>query len=170
MILYFFTADEHYFHKNILLYAKRPFSSIKEMNEILILNHNSVVSPSDTVVHVGDFTLKKKEHAHRILSKLNGNHIFIMGSHDRWLSKSTNYLKQFKVKGRHIIACHYAMRVWPRSHYNSWLVYGHSHGNLPPQGKSWDVGVDNNNYFPVSFDELVNIMNDREDNFNLVRR
>ena len=31
-----------------------------------------------------------------------------------------------------VVLCHYAMRVWDRSHYGSWHLYGHSHGNLPP--------------------------------------
>jgi calcineurin-like phosphoesterase family protein len=62
------------------------------------------------------------------------------------------------------------MRVWPRSHYNSWQLYGHSHGRLEPVGKQWDVGVDNNNFYPVSFDQLVEIMKNRPDNFNLVKK
>jgi calcineurin-like phosphoesterase family protein len=37
-----------------------------------------------------------------------------------------------------------------------------------PIGKQWDVGVDNNNYHPVPFDQIIEIMSVREDNFNLV--
>jgi calcineurin-like phosphoesterase family protein len=40
------------------------------------------------------------------------------------------------------------MRVWPRSHHNSWQLYGHSHGKLLPIGKQWDIGVDNNDFYP----------------------
>ena len=62
------------------------------------------------------------------------------------------------------------MRVWARSHYNSWQVYGHSHGNLPSVGKQWDVGVDNNDYHPVSENQLRTIMEKQPDNFNLIKR
>jgi calcineurin-like phosphoesterase family protein len=67
-----------------------------------------------------------------------------------------------------IIGSQYAMRVWPRSHYNSWQLFGHSHGKLEPKGKQHDIGVDNNKYSPVSFPEIRNIMASQPDNFNLV--
>jgi calcineurin-like phosphoesterase family protein len=62
------------------------------------------------------------------------------------------------------------MRTWARSHYNSWQLYGHSHGKLEPIGKQWDIGVDNNNYYPVSFDQITEIMKTRPDNPNLIKR
>lgn len=49
-----------------------------------------------------------------------------------------------------IVLCHYAMRTWDRSHYNSWHLYGHSHGDLPSIGMSMDVGVDVWGYKPIS--------------------
>jgi calcineurin-like phosphoesterase family protein len=58
------------------------------------------------------------------------------------------------------------MAAWPRSHYNSWQLFGHSHGKRWTQGKQHDVGVDNNNYYPVSFDRIVEIMKERPDNPN----
>jgi len=45
-------------------------------------------------------------------------------------------------------------------------VYGHSHGRLVPDGKQWDVGVDNNDYLPVSFEKLQEIMSNLQDNPN----
>jgi calcineurin-like phosphoesterase family protein len=62
------------------------------------------------------------------------------------------------------------MRTWHRSHYNSWQLYGHSHGTLEPIGKQWDIGIDNNNYYPLSFEDIEMIMNRRPDNPNLVYR
>lgn len=52
------------------------------------------------------------------------------------------YLLQEEQVPPTIVLCHYGMRVWDRSHYNSWHLYGHSHGALPSQGMSMDVGVD----------------------------
>lgn len=79
-------------------------------------------------------------------------------------------------KGRQmIVMCHYAMRVWNKSHHGSWMLYGHSHSSLDNlasqkseaipindfylQHPTMDVGVDNINrlfgeYRPISFDEL----------------
>ena len=52
------------------------------------------------------------------------------------------------------------MRVWNKSHYGSWNLYGHSHGSLPddPHARAIDVGVDCHNFAPVSFDEVKVIM------------
>jgi len=168
---YFFTADEHYGHENIIKYCNRPFVSIEEMDATIIQNHNNVVTKNDTVIHVGDFTMRKKyDQAQQYIKQLNGNHVFIEGSHDYWLNGRAKQIWQKRINKCYVVACHYAMRVWPRSHYNTWLVYGHSHGNLPPEGKSWDVGVDNNNFTPVSFEQLKEIMDSRPDNFNLVKK
>ena len=62
------------------------------------------------------------------------------------------------------------MRVWHKSHFNSWNLYAHSHGKLQPEGKQWDVGVDNNKFHPVSINEIIRIMDNRPDNFNLVKK
>ena len=168
---YFITADEHYFHHNMLKYANRPFKSIEEMNETLISNHNEVVSCDDITIHAGDFTLKDKKHAEKIIKRLNGNHIFLKGSHDRWLKKNTNMIWEGTIDKQFIVICHYCLRTWARSHYNSWHFFAHSHGKLEPIGKSWDVGVDNNNFYPFSFvDQIKEIMKKRPDNPNLIRR
>lgn len=165
----FFIADEHLGHKNIIKYCNRPFNSVEEMDETIINNHNSVVSDNDIVFHLGDFTLRSKAIAYGYLDRLKGEHICLRGSHDNWLPKSAPFIVQETIENIKITMCHYAMRVWHCSHYNSWQLYGHSHGNLEPRGKQWDVGVDNNNFYPLSFEQVKEIMNKRPDNFNLVK-
>jgi calcineurin-like phosphoesterase family protein len=137
------------------------------MDETIITNHNSLVKPGDLVIHVGDFTLGKKGAPY--IAKLHGDHIFLRGSHDKWL-RSASEIWERNIEGQIVVACHYAMRVWPKSHYGAWQVYGHSHGHLPPLGKQHDVGVDNNNFFPVSWKELKVIMAGRDDNPNLLKK
>lgn len=160
--MYFFSADQHFFHQNIIRYTDRPFKDVDEMNHTMILNHNEVVSDNDNVVHVGDFALAPKPQVDDIIRQLKGDHIFILGSHDRWLgNRYPIQLWERMIDDHCVVACHYAMRVWPKSHYGSWHVYGHSHGNLESLGKSYDVGVDNNNFYPVSFDQLKIIMDDQ---------
>lgn len=160
--MWWFTSDEHYGHENIIKYCYRSFESVGEMDYKLISNHNAVVKPGDVVYHLGDFTLKKD--AHNYISRLNGTHVFIKGSHDRWLSKSEPYIREIKIEKQNVVLCHYAMRRWAKSHHGSWQLYGHSHGHLPPEGKQWDVGVDNNNYYPVSWDKVKKIMEQLPDN------
>ena len=160
--MYYFTADEHYGHANIIKFTSRPFSTVEEMDATIIANHNEVVKDCDLVVHVGDLTLKSKEGATEYIRQLNGSHIFIRGSHDYWLDRRAQTIWEKKIEGQYIVACHYAMRSWPRSFHGSWQVFGHSHGRLQPIGKQWDVGVDNNNFYPVSFEQLAEIMKEKD--------
>ena len=129
-----------------------------EMNESLIANHNAIVGKNDITIHAGDFCFGTKYWSDLIIKRLNGNHIFLKGSHDRWLPNSAKTMWRGHIEKQFIVVCHYAMRTWERSHYGSWQLYGHSHGTLPPVGKQWDVGVDNNNFKPVSFEQLKEIM------------
>lgn len=159
--MFFFTADEHYCHKNIIKYCNRPFNDIKTHNECLINNYNEVVKKGDITVHVGDFCLGSSKQALDIINRLNGGHIFIEGSHDAWLKKAKFIIRQSwerKIDNQWIVANHYPGRSWAKSHYGSWQVHGHHHGNLKPLKLQYDVGVDNNNYYPVSFNRLKLIL------------
>ena len=62
--------------------AGRPFVTINEMNEALITNWNSVVTPEDTVIHLGDFAFAGFQVAHDIMARLNGYKILVKGNHD----------------------------------------------------------------------------------------
>ena len=90
--MYFFTADEHFCHANIIKYCNRPFDSVEEMDKAIIDRHNSVVQPKDTVIHVGDFCMSKNRGmVESIVKQLKGKHIFLRGSHDYWLNKPSVY-------------------------------------------------------------------------------
>lgn len=56
-----------------------------------------------------------------------------------------------------LVLCHYAMRVWPKSHFGSWHLYAHSHGRLPGEGYSFDAGWDNWRR-PISLEEVIEVM------------
>jgi calcineurin-like phosphoesterase family protein len=73
-----------------------------------------------------------------------------------------------KVEGQYITLSHYAMRVWNKSHFNSWNLFGHSHGTLKPVGKSMDVGVDVNDFKLVSYDQVKEFMSKQNDNENFI--
>ena len=172
--MYWFTSDEHYNHKKIIEYYKRPFSTVEEMNETLIANHNAYVGKNDITIHAGDFCWENnRKGASQYYSRLNGNHIFLKGSHDHWLPDSAKYIWRKEIYGKFIMVCHYSMLIWERSHYNSWHLFGHSHGknywNIESSGKSFDIGVDCFNFFPVSLTEVANIMRNKPDNINLIK-
>lgn len=168
--MYFFTSDEHFFHKNILDYCKRPFSCLDEMHKTIIDNFNRTVQKDDITVHAGDFSFGNKKQTKEIIKQLNGSHIFLRGCHDRWLSQSAKYIYQKTFGEDLIVVCHYCMRTWKKSHYNSIHLHGHSHGRLKPIGKSMDIGVDNHYYYPFSIYEIKGIMANKPDNFNFVQR
>lgn len=164
-----FTSDTHFGHANIIKYCKRPFSSVEEMDKTLIANWNNVVAPGDTVYHLGDFAVGGGEAGDYILA-LNGIIKFVRGNHDHRidrLNKSLNDmheggldiedLREVNVNRQKIVLCHYAMRIWNKSHHGTWHLYGHSHGTLPddPNSLSFDIGMDCWNYTPVSFEQVA---------------
>ena len=174
----FFASDHHFYHKNIIEYNNRPFTDIYHMNEVLIERHNSVVTKKDIVYILGDFAFTSNEDdIIKIIKRLNGEIHFIAGNHDKPLfservykhfqSFSKSSLKEIYVHdpdargGRQPISlCHYAMRVWNKSHHGAFHLYGHSHGSLPddPTSRSFDIGVDCWDFTPVSYQQVKKIM------------
>jgi len=128
----FLTADQHYGHDAIIGYCNRPFANIKENDETIIANHNEIVTPQDCTIHAGDFCWYKRAEAIALMNRLNGTHIFIKGSHDRWLQKAKyqwRKLVKFEFEGKQrkqfIVVAHDAMRTWHRSHHGAWQCHGH---------------------------------------------
>jgi len=115
--MFWFTADEHYGHKNILKYTNRPFSSLEEMEDVLISRHQEVVKKGDIIIHAGDFMWTNKRYvAERFLEKLNGTNFVLKGSHDNWIPIMSPYIWEKQIQQDFIVVCHYAMRTWARSH------------------------------------------------------
>ena len=172
----FFIADTHFRHKNIIRYCSRPFSSIQEMDEIIIQKWNNKIKSNDIVYHCGDFMFGQQKDILSMTQKLNGKITLIEGNHDK-IGLPNNYgfaekhkLLDIKVNGIYITLCHFSLRVWNKSHFGSWHCFGHSHGTLEPYGKSWDVGVDNNNFEPIEFEELKIIIEKQSQNLNWVKK
>lgn len=77
----FYTSDHHFWHGNVIRYCQRPYTSVEQMNELLIKNWNSIVGPEDTVYYLGDFSLSIKA-VQNITQRLMGRKILIAGNHD----------------------------------------------------------------------------------------
>ena len=134
------------------------------MDEEIIRRWNEVVTPDDTVYHLGDFAFKRHRN---YMDLLNGELVLVLGSHDKGMP---HWFQQKRIDlsfpGIKITLSHYAYRVWPLSHYNSWHLYGHSHGRLPGVGKSMDVGVDTHDFYPYSLEEIIDLVAKAPDNPN----
>lgn len=141
------------------------------MDKKLIENWNSVVGPNDVVFHLGDFAFYGANKIREIRSKLNGKIILIRGNHDRQLKDSfcnevfdyTTYQLQIQLGDRSVYLNHFPFLSWggcARKPENAvFQLFGHIHScksnpyhNL--HRFQYDVGVDNNNYKPVSWKEI----------------
>lgn len=157
-----FTSDTHFGHKNIIKYSNRPFNSVDEMDEAMIANWNARVKPNDDVYHNGDFAFHKNPD--RYLCRLNGRKHLIIGNHDSDVCINSTYWEstqpylELVVNNTKLVLCHYAMRVWNRSHHGALMLYGHSHGSLPGTNQSLDIGVDCWDYKPVNLFEIMDRM------------
>ena len=98
---YWWTADLHLGHANIIKYCNRPFKNLEHMNKVLIRNWNERVKKEDIIFHVGDFCFRNSPGgklgegggipATEWEKKLNGKIIHIKGNHDCF-SKDTRVL------------------------------------------------------------------------------
>ena len=172
----FFTADTHFGHKNIIKFSDRPFKTIQEMNEEIIERWNNKVGPDDMVYHLGDVGLCSSSKLRKILDRLNGKIHLIRGNHESAAEDCHSRFEWIKdyhelevpdpdaFKGVRFIALfHYAMRVWNASHYGTWHLYGHTHGELEDlsDSLSLDVGVDCHDLEPLSYEEIKDLMSQK---------
>lgn len=172
----FFTSDTHFGHENIIKYCNRPFQSIDEMDNTIISNWNKIVKDNDTVYHLGDFSSKDP---YVYIKRLKGNIVLIKGNHDAKRINLNNGkffngvhdLLSIKIEEQWIVLCHYALAVWDKSHFGAWHLFGHSHGSFKGTiGKTLDVGVDPNNFSPLSYENIKLIMDSKPDNINLIQK
>ena len=183
----FLTSDSHFSHANILKYCDRPYDTVEEMDKDMIARWNRIVGEDDYVYHLGDLTLG--DDAGRYLRQLNGC-ISILATwwhHDkRWLAKvrksifefgnidirsASNYLVRLLPPMYllqvpdipPITLSHYPMHSWEQSHRGAYHCFGHTHNRYHPDNLSMDVGVDANNFYPVSIVQVQIQMKEKTD-------
>ena len=179
----FFCSDSHHGHYNICKYCHRPFQSRSEMDQTLIKNWNAVVPEDGIVVHCGDFMLPHnadiKEY-NKYLNQLHGRVLLLRGNHDLasldWVSDKLIAVRDqamIVVDGVKIFAQHYPCAAFNGDYH----VYGHIHtladgscygidGDVTKvmRKNTYDVGVDQNNYTPVSYWQLCDIFRKKMNN------
>ncbi len=168
---YWFTADLHLGHFNIIKYCNRPFKTLEEMNNTLIRNWNSRVKKEDVIFYVGDFCFKNSPggktgegvpiKAKEWENKFNGKIIYIRGNHDKNNSTKTIIEKlTIRYGSKYITLIHNPSYVSLDTSIN---FVGHIHNNWSikriKRGNGFtdaiNVGVDVNNFAPATFEELM---------------
>jgi len=152
----YLSSDWHFGHSNIIKYSSRPFATADEMDEQIIKNVNNLITPQDRLFHLGDFAYRNSKGIQYYLDRIKCKNIYLVrGNHDKlkkWeeelfsgVENLTSIRTEINGEQKEIVLCHYAMRVWNKSHHGVCHAWGHSHSSLPddPNALSMDVGVDN---------------------------
>ena len=169
-----------YYHGNIIKFCDRPFKDVEEMNYKLIENWNKKVPNDGIVYHLGDFAWGGYEFWKNIRNQLNGSIILIKGNHDeknmtpsaeQELFDFVTYQMKLEIEGRKVYLNHNPFLCYggtyrdPKSLVDQ--LFGHVHSGPGAKGldierlgvlfpTQYDVGVDNNNYEPISWEEVNN--------------
>ena len=185
----FFTSDTHFYHSNIINFCGRPFKNVEVMNETLIANWNSVVGPGNIVFHLGDFCLGGSAEWTNILNRLNGKIYLIVGNHDiknlrqGYYSRFEHIAMQMHIEvgKQKIYLNHCPFLCYGGAYRNTWQLFGHVHTSKQNTGidaprlhmlfpTQYDVGVDNNNFTPVSFEQVKRIIERQVEQFEKIRK
>ena len=179
MMATYFISDLHLGHKNIIRHCERPFESAEQMDRHLIANINAIVGQQDTLYILGDFTGPQMKlddaiaYRRRIVCR---NIHLIQGNHDKDLRNTdcfkseTCYLK-IRAGGRKIILFHYPIAEWDGKWRGAIHLHGHSHNkpeynahNIEQGLLRFDVGIDANDFCPVSEDKIFEFVRKAEAN------
>ena len=168
----YWTADTHYNHKNIMTYCNRDFGNTNKMNQHLITCHNKVVKPQDTLIHLGDVYMSNKTNAMKALRKLNGRKILVLGNHDNlplseWKEVFDEVYSWYIIEHQnyYVVMAHDPIETIAINSNLGFdkpviMLNGHIHDTAlsTPDGHgnfSINVGVDVNDYYPMSFNQIL---------------
>ena len=179
-----YISDLHFGHKNVIIYDRRPFADVDEMDHVLIELWNARVCNDDHVYIVGDLCYKNDHPEQWYLRQLKGRKYLVIGNHDwrrivnqhKWRFELMTQQINMKIGKRHIILNHYPMLAFSgawRGVDASYQLFGHVHTSpYTDEGldqvrmkmlftSQYDVGVDNNDFTPVSWKEVDQIINNQ---------
>ena len=163
--------------------------TIRRHDDTIIEKWNAVVSPNDTIYHLGDFGFGSPEQLEKIASQLNGQKFLILGNHDKKgnglrkeakaIEKYFGWIKDYyEVKipdngvprgKRKVVLFHYPMVSWNNMRHQSYALHAHCHGSLRPwtaehmpNARTMDVGVDCHDFSPVSYEQIREYMSTKK--------
>jgi calcineurin-like phosphoesterase family protein len=177
----YYSADFHLCHDNIIKHTNRPFQDVDEMNTTLISNWNSVVKSTDEVYYLGDCYVKNPQYAGKLFQQLNGKIYLIKGNHDKtrdinkyfnnrfeWIKDYAEMEYVFENTHYHLVMMHFPIWSWNRRFHKAFHLHGHCHFKDPlfnefdKNGLSMDVGVDGNNFTPISIEDVITKINTKK--------
>lgn len=177
-IMKYFIADTHFCHKDIIGFSRRPFDNIEDMNKQLISNWNKTVKSDDDIYILGDFLfMESGRWATKILNQLNGKKYLIKGNHEEYLNDTNfddsqfEWIKDyysFEFDNRKFVLFHYPIMEWDGYYERAIHLYGHVHNMKTDYFKNilginaMNVGVDMIGYRPISIEQVLCIINERE--------
>jgi len=136
------------------------------MNDYMVEKWNSVVNEDDTVYFLGDLTFGRGRRPHKYwLDKLNGDIIFIKGSHDDGCLSEILHFSDLIINcgDMEILLVHDPVDI--PSDWNGWVMHGHHHNNslekyplIHAENKRINVSVELIDYTPISIDGIISMM------------
>lgn len=159
----FFASDTHFSHKNIIKFLNRdgsklrPWNTIEEHDEALVNNWNRVVGPYDHVYHLGDVAMDKK--GLQVVKRLNGKLRLIPGNHDVYKTRDYLSVGFEEIKGVRVfdnmICSHIPLAEESITERFGTNVHGHLHGNVIPNPRYFSVSMEQIEFTPIHYDELL---------------
>lgn len=165
----FYISDLHLFHKTIIEDCNRPYESLKEMHNDLIINWNRKVGKNDMVYIVGDVaTVSNEEELLEVINIfkiLNGKKVLIIGNHDRDSIKNFKFRKCFTdIKEyiriydckKKVVIFHCPMEFWEGDKKGVIHLHGHVHNEpITKKANRYNVCVDSIGFEPKTLDEII---------------
>ena len=165
-----YISDQHFGHKNVILFDHRPFQDVDEMNEVMISLWNGRVRDEDDVWILGDFCYRSGVSPVSILRRLRGHKHLIIGNHDGEILKnqqarsyfeSIDHLLEITDNGQKIVLCHFPICDWHHMNNGAVHVFGHIHNKthrtaqyMHSIGNAYNAAAAINGYRPCSLREL----------------
>ena len=168
-------------NNNVPVNQTRDFKTLDHMNSTIVDNINNTVGENDVLVHMGDFSFggfeSIIEFRKRIMCK---NIVLICGNHDKFLRENKDgvqgyfkhvssydqleirrQVKKDLVERFSFICCHFPIASFDGMNKDNYHLFGHVHLNSQLKclgNRSMDVGVDGNNLFPYSLDDVLKLL------------
>lgn len=159
----------------------RHFKSIQDMNDMLVGNINYLVDENDILFHLGDWSFGGFDKIAEFRSRLVCKNIhLILGNHDHHIERNKEGIRDLFTTVSHysrltivrplsknsnikynFVLFHFPIASWDNMNQNVIHLHGHTHLNSIDRigrGKSLDVGVDGNNLFPISLEDVCKLV------------
>ena len=161
-------SDTHFGHKNIINYADRPFKTVEEMDKAMIDKWNSIVSPADQVIFLGDFALANGSKIENYEKQLNGSISIILGNHDRkfeprwWLDAGFQEVSSHPVVYKDFFILSHEPIEWVTERLPVLNIHGHVHEKTAYNlaNHHYNVSVEALNYAPMRLADIVQLGRD----------